>query len=303
MRLSTYYSHQIGINGILDQQSRLSHTQEQLASGKRVLKPSDDPISSATSLSLDKTVTRNEQFQKNITFAKNRLTIEEGVLANASDILQRVRELAVRGVNDSLGADSRAGIANEIYELKEEMISLANTRDASDNFLFGGFQAKQIPFVEGPPGVFSYQGDQGQRQVQIGDSRYVDIGDSGYDVFWRIPDSETAPVNYQSVFQTIQDLADNMNSNTPDTADIEKIDLALNNIVEARARVGARLNTIDRQENINDNQIYESQVALSDLRDLDYAEAISRMNIQLTALEAAQQSYTRVQGLSLFNFL
>lgn len=81
------------------------------------------------------------------------------------------------------------------------------------------------------------------------------------------------------------------------------LDQALGNILDTRASVGSRLKTVENQRNINEDVLLQLRTTLSEIEDLDYAEAISRFNLQQTALQAAQQSYVQVQRLSLFNFI
>lgn len=81
------------------------------------------------------------------------------------------------------------------------------------------------------------------------------------------------------------------------------LDRSLDNVVDIRTRVGSRLNAIDSQKDFNDSFKLQLQETLSNLQDLDYAEAVSRLNLQITGLQAAQQSFVKIQGLSLFNFL
>jgi flagellar hook-associated protein 3 FlgL len=84
---------------------------------------------------------------------------------------------------------------------------------------------------------------------------------------------------------------------------ISNLDQALGNVLEVRSSIGARLNAIDSQEYVNDNNLLQTKEVLSSLEDLDYAEAITRLNIQMAGLEAAQKAYTKIQGLSVFNYI
>jgi flagellar hook-associated protein 3 FlgL len=300
MRISTSQIHTLGVLGMLNQQVKLSQTQQQLSTGRRFLTPAEDPSGATRELDLRQTLEVNKQYQRNADQARARLDVEEGVLASATDLVQRVRELAVRGNNASLGADERAAIAVEVRQINEQLLSYANTHDANGDYLFGGYRTNDVPFTAAGGGAYTYNGDQGQRQLQIGPGRQVEVGDSGQDVFMNIT---AAAGGMRDIFQTLDNYATALEANaaTPDI--LSDLDSAMDNFGTIRAKVGARLNAIDAQVDANDAFMLNVEKTLSEVTDLDYAEAVSRYNQQLVALEAAQQSYARLQNLSLFNYL
>ena len=114
MRISTSWIFQQGVNAMLDQQTALAKTQQQLATGKSILAPSDDPSASTRVLELDQLIDTSQQYQRNSDYAETRLKLEETVLTQVGDVLQRVRELAVRANNGPLSAGDRNAIAVEI---------------------------------------------------------------------------------------------------------------------------------------------------------------------------------------------
>ena len=301
MRISTVLSQQLGVKAILDQQENLTRTQRQIGTGLRILKPSDDPASSVRVLDLDQSIKETQQYLANTETAKSRLSLEEITLSSATNVLQRLRELSVQAVNGSLPAASRVGLEQESRELLGQLLGLANTTNASGEFLFSGFNSLTQSFTGSgitPPGGFAYNGDTNQRNLQIGPTRQIVDGDHGITVFGD-------PSTGNSVFDDVARFADNISLavNTPTQNDITALDQALDQILTARANVGARLNALDQQQELNRDFILDVQTTLSDVQDLDFADAISRLNVQTAALQAAQQAYIRVQNLSLFNFL
>lgn len=185
MRVSTLGSYQRGLDAMLQLQAALDRTQRQISSGRRILAPSDDPISASRALELREKLAQLEQYDRNSNIAKNRLQNEEVALANVNNILQRTRELALQANNGTQSNETRRLIATEMRESLQQLVQLANTRDGSGRFLFSGNQDGTTP-VSRVGNTFAYNGDQGQRLVQIGDSRQVAGGDSGDDVFFRI---------------------------------------------------------------------------------------------------------------------
>ncbi len=300
MRVSTAQLQLRGTNAMLDRQSELSKTQMQLSTGKRILSPGDDPVGSTQILPLNEVISQNKQFIVNGESAQTRLMLEDSTLGQASNIITRVSELAIQGNNGSKSATDRTIIAQEIRQLQASLMDLANTTDASGEYIFAGYNVATTPFTESPAGTFNYTGDQGQRNVQLGAAQQVSVGNPGDAVFMNIAYSGGGT---QSIFQTIEGLAVNFEANVQDTTSLTDINAALDNFLSVRATVGARLNTIDSQRLINDELIMQSKTTLSSIEDLDYADAVSRMNLQLIGLQASQQSFARIQNLSLFNFM
>lgn len=183
MRVSTAYLAQRGLNSLLQQQGQLSNIQEQIASNKRILRPSDDPSGTAQILRLNEAISVTEQYQRNVNNASNRLTLEESTLSEAQDALLRIRDLAIQGSNSTLTPQDRASLAVEVRERLDGLLSLANTRDANQNYLFSGYKVLTKPFSQAPDGSYVYSGDQGQRSLQISSGRNIADTDSGNDVF------------------------------------------------------------------------------------------------------------------------
>ncbi len=300
MRLSTSQIFQQSITAMQSQQTDLAKTQMQLSTGKQNLSPSDDPAAATRILDLNNVIETNTQYQRNADFANTRLYMEEAVLTEVGDILQRTRELSVQANNSTLSASDRQGIAFEVRENIKALVQLGNSKDATGEYLFSGFKTGTIPFTDDGAGNFTCEGDQGQRNLQIGAERQIAIGDSGDNVFMQVDDGAGG---VSSMFSALYDFVIDLEANTPSATTLTRIDSALESVLDTRASVGARLNTIDNQKNANDSFSLLLQENRSSLEDLDYAEAISRFEQQLLALQASQQSFVKVQGLSLFNYL
>jgi len=281
------------------QQAKLSATQEQLATGERLKSPSDDPFASTRIVALDEQQSRIAQYQRNADMASMRLTLEETALTSAINTLQRVRELAVQGANGTLSPADRQLISVEAFEHMEAILQISNSRDSSGEYIFSGDKSTTVAFVYDGAGNFTYQGDQGQRFLQIGSSREVAVGDSGYDVFENV-DAAAGPTN---LMQVVYDFANALSTGTSNPDSIGDLDAAINQLVSKRSGVGARQNAIDSEVSANESFILMVQENRSQLADLDYADAVSRFQQQLAGLQAAQQSFLQIQNLSLFNII
>jgi len=300
MRVSTSMMQQVAVSGILKRQADLSHTQQQLASGRRILTPSQDPAGSTQILRFEQELGITAQHQRNADRALSRLEMEEGILSGVGNALQRVREQAVQGLNDSNSPSDRTAIAAEVRQRLDEVLNLANTKDGSGEYLFAGFKGDTKPFVSSGLGTYVYQGDQGQREIQISPTRKVPSSDSGDALFMKVPYSGGGQ---QDIFKTISDFATALESNSPDGNVLTDLDAAIGSMLDARAIIGSRINTIDAQRGINEQYSVQLNAELSKIQDLDYAEAVGRMNIELTGLQASQASFERIQNLSLFNYM
>ncbi len=192
MRISTAQFYTQGLKSFGVQQTKLAQLQEKISTGIRISKPSDDPAASARILELEQTQKINEQYQVNINLAENRLNLQESTLTSVNNILQRIRELALQGNNATQDSVSRKSIATEIDELKKELVSLSNTIDTNGDYLFAGHQSKTKPFTENITGSIShidFNGDQGERYLNISQSRQINTDTNGSDLFMTIPSS------------------------------------------------------------------------------------------------------------------
>jgi len=302
MRIGTLQIFRQGLNSMLDQQSALFRTQQQLSTGKRIVHPSDDPTGSAQLINLSEAAKVTAQYESNITQLESRLQMEDTVLGSVVDNLQRARELAIQGLNDTNSVEDRVAIAREIRQITDEVLSLSNRQDGQGDYLFAGFQGEDIPFSHDGVGTFSYAGDQGQRLIRIGPARLVADGDSGLDVFMKIKDASGATA-HEDVFTTLYNLASDLEADAPNDASLDQLDNALEQIVGFQAEVGARMNAIDSQSDINQSFLLQLEQTRATIEDLDFAEAATRLSQQSVTLQAAQQAFVKVQNLNIFRFL
>jgi flagellar hook-associated protein 3 FlgL len=397
MRISTASMHERAISAILQRQAELARTQNQVATGRRVQSPADDPIAAVHIQELERAIAESKQFASNAVSAANRLSLEEQALVGVGEILQRVRELAVQANSGAVDLASRRMIATELESRVTELVDMANRRDGNGDYLFAGYSAGTQPFVRGSGGVV-YYGDDGVRHQQIGPAQRIADGHSGVDVFVAIPEGNGtfvtsidapntgsgsidvgsvvnrsawvpddytlrfvtatswevvngaatvvasgayvsgAPIEWngvrvsvtgapaagdtfsidasgkQDLFTTLDRLvatvrrdvtfpADRARFTTEIAGALQQIDQSIDHVLGVRAEVGSRLSALDSAAQAREDLDIELQSTLSELRDLDYAEAISRLNQQLVGLQAAQETYTRIAGLSLFDYL
>ena len=397
-RIPTNYIVSQIASDIVSKQHDLAQVQEQISSGKRVNRPSDEPAYAARILNIKDATTQLEQFDRNSSAAEAQLSLEEGALDGVLNNINRIRELAL-SANSGIASDvTRQAINSEVKLHLDELYTLANSRDSFGNYLFGGSNTQSGPFAKGDPVV--YNGNDDSTDLTVGLGRKVKTGDSGIDVFMRIrngngsfstapnsantgsgiisqgavadPDlyngesyrieftdpttfdiyndttgttesigntlDPTQPIEFngvrtyvtgnpaagdnfsispsqnQDIFSTISRFVSAMDQ--PATTAAEKaritqtvndtltnLDTGLDHINTVRSGIGARLNSIDSSRDQNSNVKLQLERILTDVEDIDIAEAVTNLQTQANTLEVMQKAFTRMEGLSLFNFM
>lgn len=190
MRISSQQVFNSGVNRLQDQGASLQKTQEQVSTGKKVNRPSDDPVAAARILKLNQEKAQIDQYQRNVDLAENRLQQEESTLGDMNDLLERVRELTVQAGNGSLTQADRQSIAAELRQRLDQMASLANTRDASGEYIFSGFKGGTQAFARNISGDWVYQGDEGERSLEVDTGVRSTISDHGKELFVDVPSAQ-----------------------------------------------------------------------------------------------------------------
>jgi flagellar hook-associated protein 3 FlgL len=190
MRVSTHQVFQRSLNGILDAQTKVSNTQEQISTGKRVNKASDDPAATASIYLLKNQIATTEHYVRNSTLAEGELQLQESVFQSIESSILRVRELIITAGNGAYNAEDRKGLATEVSQRLDEMLNYLNSKSANGEYMFAGHQGQIKPFAKNPAGGYQFQGDEGQRLLQISSELSVAVRDSGKNIFADIPEPE-----------------------------------------------------------------------------------------------------------------
>jgi flagellar hook-associated protein 3 FlgL len=287
-------------------QNKLATTQAQLAVGKQILSPSDAPDQAAAIQRLKGEVQRQDSHMRTLQIAIRRYTAEETALSSSNDILIRMKELGIQAANDTLAPDDRKAIGMEMKALRDQLLSLGNTRDDSGNYLFSGTRVNTPAFAEEASGKVIYQGDQTQTRIPAGVERTVQFTRAGTDVFSRVvrdnPDKTKTSVGFfDALDQMIQSIN---NSQTPKiqqgVADITQMH---DNLTLAQAQNGSDQSVVQAQLDVLDETTLRIKSTLSEIEDLDYAEAVTRMNKEMMSLEAAMGSFQKISSMTLFDYI
>jgi len=168
MRISTANSFDASVNALIQRQSDMAASQEQLSTGNRVNRASDDPAAAARAeraLAAEANATAAE---RGVDASKNAMTLSESALGDASDLLQQIRETLVAAGNGSYSDAERSTLADKISGLRTQLLGVANRQDGSGTYLFGGQAAGHAPFLDATGGVV-YQGASGQVNAASGE--------------------------------------------------------------------------------------------------------------------------------------
>jgi len=306
MKISTSQLYDSAITKMNRQQANVAEMQAKLASGKNLVKPSDDAEKAALIQRLNSAMQRQDIFDVSLDRAESRLRTEESALMGVQDMLQRIRELAIQGSNDTLSKQDRTIIAKEVASLRDGLFSLANTQDEGGNYIFSGTKVKTPAFSSDADGVVTYEGDQNQTSVDISEYRQVSVNRPGDEIFSSVSrtnvNGDTEAVGF---FKVIADFTGALEagSGANIAQGLEEISSLTDDMAVALADLGSRMNTVDGQRDILADTKLRYQDLLSNAEDLDYATAVTRLSSQILSLEAAQASFAKISQLNLFNYL
>lgn len=280
---------------------RMAQTQETLASGKRIHKPSDDPVGIGYSMRYRSELATNEQYARNADDGISWLEYTDNVLNQAGNALQRARELAIQGANDTNPPEAREAIAKEIGQILGHMLNLANA-EFNGRYLFNGEKTDVKPF-ETVEDALNKGTDPGRLEYEIGRDVVVNVNLTGTEVFG-------APTGGNgdgkaNVFQALVNLRDSLLANDTQgvTKSVGEIDTRLDMLLKQRAEVGARMQRYDMARGRLQDQNYQLNVLLSKTEDADIAKTIIDLKQQENVQKAAMSTGARIIQQSLVDFI
>ncbi len=269
---------------------RRLQTHLQMSSGRRLLRPSDDPIGVVTALRYRSALTEIKAFSANIGEARDWLDATESALRNAAAILQRAREVAVLGANGIVASGSYGALAEEIRTLRQEIILLGNSAHAG-RYLFGGHQTvdpARPPF----DAAGNYHGDAGAILREIGPGVTMQIN---------VPGDQAFSAALAALDQLANDLAAGNAAAVGN--DLATLDGVLDGLMALRARIGAKMNRLELAQ----MRMQEVEVAVTQLQsgveEVDVAEVAVRLSVHENAYRVALAATGRLLQTSLLDFL
>ncbi|OBX18865.1 flagellar biosynthesis protein FlgL [Erythrobacter sp. QSSC1-22B] len=281
--------------------SRAETLQQQIGTGNRIERSSDDPVAAARLRMLARSERMAAVDTRNSQLAEADLSLADQSLGSIADLVIRARELAVRGAAPTLSDDQRAAIGIEMKGLRDNLILLANSRNIAGHALLGG-QATGAAYVD--DGVTAqFVGTAAVDSLEIGEGQSVVPGLTGPEVF-----EFEAAGGPTDMFSVLGNLAAALTvgggTATQASSDaLASLDAGLAKITTAQTVVGARLNWVDLMTERRDNNAERLAGERADVGGADIAVTMSRLQETLTVLEATQSSFVRLANLSLFSML
>jgi Flagellin and related hook-associated proteins len=280
---------------------RANELQDQIGSGERLSRSSDDPVAAARLRSLARRERLSEVDERNAERAMGDLQLTDKALGSFVDIVIRARELAMQAANETLGEDQRQLLRAEIDGLRESVLLVANSRNGAGQALFGG-QTAGLAYEDTGAGI-TYIGTETAESVGIGDGQSVTRALTGPEVLTF--DFDGAPTDLFAVLATLSAALQDPLVDASDAGRLamSQLDAGLDRITTAQTIVGARMGWI---EIIDQRRLAASELIAeerSEIGGADLATTMTRLQEVLTVLEASQASFVRLASLSLFNSL
>lgn len=394
-RISTGMMYSQSVALMMAKQAKLSHLEQQIATGSKIVSAKDDPVAAGAAVGLDRSLAALERMKLNGNNVQNRLGVQENTLAQVNDLMARVNDLTIQASNPALSAPDKKTLITELNQIREGLLSLANSSDGTGRYVFGGTNDSDPPFAR-IDGKVVYRGDQTQRQVEVGPDTYVRDALPGSEIFLRIPTGDgfvdgsaaagnagngvltnitrdgsdswngqsfsvrfTAADQYEvldgagnvtstgtykagseleingvrlqiagapatgdsfnvqaassrDIFGTMDKLIAALDADTGTPAKmaaqqnelqsaLRDVGRAAERMIDSRAAGGAQLKALDNAAEMREANGVTLKTTLSQMRDLDYADALSQYQLESTALQAAQTLFSQMQSMSLFN--
>ncbi|MCO7176435.1 flagellar hook-associated protein FlgL [Sporolactobacillus kofuensis] len=277
--------------------SKIADYQDQLASGKKITRPSQDPVVATMGIAYRTDVSHVEQYQKNVTNAYKWLDSSDDSLSQVDDVLQRIRELTTEGSTDTYTADQRKAIGVEVDQLTQQLVTLGNTQ-VGGQYIFSGSDSANPLLTQASDGTVTINQtalDNPNFSVAVNDGISMAINVNPNQVFT------------SSLFSDLNDLKNALNGGTATGQDISdylgKLDTHLDEVSSAQADLGAKTNRIDMVKNRLDEQKTVATQVMSSNEDADYAETIVKLNEQQNVYNASLSVGAKIIQTSLVDFL
>ncbi|WP_375750971.1 flagellar hook-associated protein FlgL [Vibrio sp. HN007] len=394
-RISSFHNYQAVQNDLRRQEAKVIHNQAQLASGKKLLKSSDDPLATHYVQSIGQQSEQLRQYMDAIVLVRNRLEHHEVLVANSESYADEAKRTVMEMINGSHSEQDREAKVRELQEIFNNLLNLTNSQDESGNYIFAGTKPKSQPFFRDNSGNVTYAGDEYQRKMKISNQLEMPINDPGGKVYMEIDnpfgdyspsydlqgasellleranntdyfdesvykitfvDMGTGNFGYQlekdgsvvaaqefdpkvglkyeglnieikgqitagdsitleprktiSIFDTFRDVINLEDASVSDASAtgqlhrlVKEFDAAFIHLGKARTDVGARLDTLDIQEDLHEDFKLTLAKSKSAFEDLDYSQAVIEFNENSLALEASHKAFGKVKDLTLFNYI
>ncbi|MGR5486414.1 flagellar hook-associated protein FlgL [Vibrio alfacsensis] len=297
MRISDSQFSQLMLQSLQTNNAGLGHVLQQMATGDRLTKLSDDPMASIKLLNLERENSAIGQYQSNIANLKTTLSAQETHLDSINESLKSVRDLVLWGANGTLTDEDRSGMIIELKSYRDSIESSFNAQDEEGHYLFSGTQTDK-PAVSNAGGAYQVDGNSDKRVVTVAKGVTMDSNMTAKEVL-ELGGGDNVLNQIDVLIAEFENPSPNFQAEVD--ASLSAIDDTLANVLGAMTEIGGRHNNLDLMDSAHgENKLFVDKVT-SDLSALDYSEASVRLSNYMAALQATQASYVKINDLNLFD--
>ncbi len=278
------------LNNSMQNMDRL---QDQLSSGRKINRPSDDPVVATRGMFYRSSLIENSQFQRNVSEAQSWMELSDKSLDEANTIMQRVRELVVYSGDGALEKASLDAIAEEIEQIKDHLGNIAN-QTVGGRYIFAGTDTKNPPYDYDKKQFTNT--NNAEIRLEMNKQIFLPINVSGQAIFNYKPDGN-------NIFNVLDNIVADLKSGKDATGQLKSLDSQIDNLLAERASLGARINRIDLIKDRLENEEVSVTKLMSDNEDVDTAQVITDLKMQENVHRAALSAGSRVIQPTLLDFL
>lgn len=296
MRISDTQFSQMMLQSLQINNAGLGQVMQQMSTGERLTKLSDDPMASVQLLNLEREGSAITQYKTNISNVKTALSNQEVQLDSVNESLKKMNELVLWGANGTLTDSDRTGIISELESLRSSVVSSFNAQDEEVRYLFSGTKTDTAA-LSNASGSYVIQGNSDKRVVTVA---------KGVTMESNMTAQEILDLGGNNVLNDLDALIAEFQSPTPAfrttvESTLSSIEATSSNVLAAMTEMGGRHNNLDLMDSAHgENKLFVDKVS-SDLSALDYGEASVRLSNYMAALQATQASYVKINDLNLFD--
>ncbi|QIG05717.1 flagellar hook-associated protein FlgL [Proteus sp. ZN5] len=310
MRLSSNQIFSQRVDNITSSQSKWMTEGNKISSGRRVEKPSDDPMAASQAVMVKQSESRNQQYATARGFAKNSMSLQMSLASQMVNISTKIQETLVAAGNDAtLSDEDRSSLADQLQGLKDQLVGIGNTKDGVGRYIFAGFQSDKPPFVADATGKITYEGGDKQITQKVDSNIEMVTNFTGIETLQSSGSKGTAPDIFEALDGAITALREPLAGKPQADRDaaLEKIDAAnrvnratLNNISSVEAKLGLQLQELDNLDDLGADTSLRNAKRLSELRELDWTQAISDYYQEESVLQASYKVFNDMKDMSMF---
>jgi flagellar hook-associated protein 3 FlgL len=292
MRISTAYQFDAYTQSITTANESMFDAQNQVITGRRINKPSDDPFGMTSVLNMQALKSNLTQYTTNLNSAKSLLSYSDHALSDVTSLANQAYTLALNGANAATDQTGRNGMAQQITSIQQQILNLANTTGPSGQFIFGGQKNNTQPYAA-VNGALVYSGDTNSINAEVGPQQ-------------TIATNVNASATLQNLYAQLESLKNNLtggNTSAISGVDVANLQASITTVNQMRGDVGARLQSISNLVASNTRRSDELVGNISNVQDVDMASAISKYQSAQTAYQAALSVANQGFHLSLMDFL